>query len=431
MRSTKISCQAIGLLGRVMDLPPNWNFTKAGIIAICADGETAVESALAEPEKWGYLRKTMQMPNESPNGRIHYVYDFYEYSALDTSLPEYNYVLETFTVDNATLNRVKKDSNFTMISNKLLRNKNIKNKFLGFLLKVLSLPNYWNFTMSGLVSICKEGKTAVRNAVGKLMEMGYLVRTKLLPNESIHNSFEYVYEFFEKPLSTDEAKEREAETRRKAITVRKNKRSENSNSTAEKQEVENLYLDSQPAESLPTENQGQYNTKKKIQNNQVFTDKSSIISPAPQKKVFNNSTVENVEKKKEEYNTEERKLYAEVVMDNIDYYELGDWLCVDDRDGYKEADEIVSFIVDEICSSQPYGTIRGQSFPRSVIRSQMLKANLDIVQRVIINMSEVDGVRDFRRYFINSLYNETLTHYFNEGCASRWADYAVARDFGY
>ena len=61
----------------------------------------------------------------------------------------------------------------------------------------------------------------------------------------------------------------------------------------------------------------------------------------------------------------------------------------------------------------------------------MLKADLDIVQRVIINMSEVDGVRDFRRYFINSLYNETLTHYFNEGCASRWADYAVARDFGY
>ena len=50
----------------------------------------------------------------------------------------------------------------------------------------------------------------------------------------------------------------------------------------------------------------------------------------------------------------------------------------------------------------------------------MLKANLGIVQRVIINMSEVDGVRDFRRYFINSLYNETLTHYFNEGCCERF-----------
>ena len=42
VRSTKISCQAIGLLGRVMDLPPTWNFTKTGIIAICADDETAM-----------------------------------------------------------------------------------------------------------------------------------------------------------------------------------------------------------------------------------------------------------------------------------------------------------------------------------------------------------------------------------------------------
>ena len=61
----------------------------------------------------------------------------------------------------------------------------------------------------------------------------------------------------------------------------------------------------------------------------------------------------------------------------------------------------------------------------------MLRADIYMVQSVLIKMAEVEGIRDFRRYFINSLYNETLTHYFNEGCASRWADYAVARDFGY
>lgn len=56
---------------------------------------------------------------------------------------------------------VKKVGNFTMISSKLLRNKEIPNKLLGFLLKVLSLPDYWHFSMSGLKAICKEGKTAV------------------------------------------------------------------------------------------------------------------------------------------------------------------------------------------------------------------------------------------------------------------------------
>lgn len=123
VRSTNLGCPAIGLLGRVLALPPEWNFTKAGLIAVCADGETAVESALADLEKWGYVQKTIQMPDESPTGRIRYVYDFYEYSAKDNSIPQYDYEMETFTVDNATLNRVKKESNYTIISSKLLRNK--------------------------------------------------------------------------------------------------------------------------------------------------------------------------------------------------------------------------------------------------------------------------------------------------------------------
>ena len=48
VRSTKISCQAIGLLGRVMDLPPTWNFTKAEIITIFTNGETAMEFCFSE-----------------------------------------------------------------------------------------------------------------------------------------------------------------------------------------------------------------------------------------------------------------------------------------------------------------------------------------------------------------------------------------------
>lgn len=150
VRSTNLGCPAIGLLGRVMDLPPEWNFTKAGLIAICPDGETAVESALADLEEWGYLVRKVQMSNDSPTGRIRTVYNFYEYSAKDSSIPQYNYELETYTVDKATLNRVKKVGNYSMISSKLLRNREIKNKLLGFLLKVLSLPDYWNFSMSGL-----------------------------------------------------------------------------------------------------------------------------------------------------------------------------------------------------------------------------------------------------------------------------------------
>ena len=179
VRSTNLSWSAIGLLARVMDFPHEWNFSKAGLIAICPDGETAIDTALSELKEWGYLEIKTLMPNESSTGRIQPLYSFYEYSARDTSIPQYDYELETFMVENAVLNRVKKTDNYTMISSKLLRNKEIPNKLLGFLLKVLSLPDYWHFSMSGLKAICKEGKTAVHNAVNKLIDMGYLVRTQL------------------------------------------------------------------------------------------------------------------------------------------------------------------------------------------------------------------------------------------------------------
>ena len=261
VRSTKLGCPAIGLLGRVMDLPPTWNFSKAGLIALCPDGETAVDSALNDLKEWGYLEIEVKMPNENPTSRIQTVYKFYEYSAKDTSIPQYDYELETFTVDNAVLNRVKKVGNFTMISTKLLRNKEIPNKLLGFLLKVLSLPDYWDFSMSGLKAICKEGKTAVHNAVNKLIDMGYLVRTQLRSNKSVHNCFEYVYSFFDVPVSKEEADELEAETRRKAITIREGGKAKAVvSSSAEKQRVENPYLDNPPAETPLSENQGQYNT---------------------------------------------------------------------------------------------------------------------------------------------------------------------------
>lgn len=81
VRSTNLSWSAIGLLARVMDFPHEWNFSKAGLIAICPDGETAIDTALSELKEWGYLEIKTLMPNESSTGRIQPLYSFYEYSA--------------------------------------------------------------------------------------------------------------------------------------------------------------------------------------------------------------------------------------------------------------------------------------------------------------------------------------------------------------
>lgn len=92
---------------------------------------------------------------------------------------------------------------------------------------------------------------------------------------------------------------------------------------------------------------------------------------------------------------------------------------------------IKSQLADEICSPLPYTTLRGQAFPRAVIQSKMLKANIYMVENVLENMAKVDNIKDFRRYFISSLYNEVLTYHFNEGCESRNIDEQIRRDLGY
>lgn len=131
------------------------------------------------------------------------------------------------------------------------------------------------------------------------------------------------------------------------------------------------------------------------------------------------------------YDQEEIDKYIEVVRDNIGYLDLGEWLCADGGDGFKEADEIVGIIVSEICSALPYGRIKGQQFPRAVIKSVLLKADIVTVENAITQIAQVDNVRDFKRYFISTLYDEVTQRNFKENCENRWANYAVNRDFGY
>ena len=90
-----------------------------------------------------------------------------------------------------------------------------------------------------------------------------------------------MYSFFDVPVSKEEADELEAETRRKAITIREGGKAKAAvSSTDEKQGVENPYPDIPPAETPLSENQGQYNTYNSIKRNSLLCDKSSIISAA-------------------------------------------------------------------------------------------------------------------------------------------------------
>lgn len=64
--------------------------------------------------------------------------------------------------------RVERTNNYTVMSNYHLRDKTLSLKAKGLLSLMLSLPETWDYTLSGLARISLEGKDAIRAAVVEL-----------------------------------------------------------------------------------------------------------------------------------------------------------------------------------------------------------------------------------------------------------------------
>ena len=78
LRDERLTLKAKGLLSQMLSLPPDWDYTVAGLVAINCEKESAINSALDELKKCGYLVVTKKMPNETKSGRFEYEYDIYE-----------------------------------------------------------------------------------------------------------------------------------------------------------------------------------------------------------------------------------------------------------------------------------------------------------------------------------------------------------------
>lgn len=99
---------------------------------------------------------------------------------------------------NGNVCRVIKSKDYTTISNIHLRDKSLSLKAKGLLSMVLSLPEDWNYSISGLVSLVREGEFAVKSVLKELKEHKYLLIRKIMPNSET-KTLTYEYIFFESP----------------------------------------------------------------------------------------------------------------------------------------------------------------------------------------------------------------------------------------
>ena len=66
--------------------------------------------------------------------------------------------------------RLERTRDYTVMSNHHLRDKRLSLKAKGLLSQMLSLPEDWDYTLSGLAYINRESKDAIRSAVHELNE---------------------------------------------------------------------------------------------------------------------------------------------------------------------------------------------------------------------------------------------------------------------
>lgn len=91
--------------------------------------------------------------------------------------------------------RVNKTANYTVLSNYHFKEKNMSLKAKGLLSLMLSLPDNWNYTIAGLVSLSKDGKDSVMSALAELEKFGYLVRSQKVNSKGQFSGVEYnIYE---------------------------------------------------------------------------------------------------------------------------------------------------------------------------------------------------------------------------------------------
>jgi hypothetical protein len=68
----------------------------------------------------------------------------------------------------------KIDRDFTVVPNVILKDRRLSWKAKGIFIQILSLPEGWEFSISGLASLAKEGTKATKAGVDELVKAGYL-----------------------------------------------------------------------------------------------------------------------------------------------------------------------------------------------------------------------------------------------------------------
>lgn len=287
----------------------------------------------------------------------------------------------------ATVFRVQKTKDFTVMSNHHLKNKDLSLRSKGLLSFMLSLPEDWDYSLKGLATLNKEGIDAIRSAINELEAFGYIERSRVRNEKGQLGENEYI--IHELPISP-EPKQTEP--------------------TLENPTLDNPTQEKPTLEKPTLENPTQLN-KDILSKEQSITDLSSTdsipfhsLNPLP---FAHGEAATPPERKRTEAKSNSAvEIYREIIKDNIEYDHLIQ-NCKIDKD---RLDEIVDLMLETVCTARKTIRIAGDDYPAELVKSKFLKLNSSHIEFVLDCMREnTTKVRNIKQYLKAVLFNAPST----------------------
>ena len=270
--------------------------------------------------------------------------------------------------------RVERTGDYTVMRNFHLKDKRLSLKAKGLLSQMLSLPDDWDYTLSGLSYINRESKDAIRSAVNELETAGYIRRRQTTDASGKFAANEYT--IFERPIEGEPMLDKPL--------------SENP-----------ITVNPSAVNPLP-ENPTQLNTKKS--NTQKQNTHGSNTDSIPFRETA--AVIPPERKGRDAMSVTEIENYRELILENIEY----DYLCREFATYREDLDEIVELMVETVCARRKTTRIAGSDFPHEVVRSRFLKLDSEHIRFVMDSLQKnTTEVRNMKQYLLTVLFNASTT----------------------
>ena len=270
--------------------------------------------------------------------------------------------------------RVERTGDYTVMSNFHLKDKRLSLKAKGLLSQMLSLPDDWDYTLSGLSYINRESKDAIRSAVNELETAGYIRRRQTTDASGKFAANEYT--IFERPIEGEPMLDKPL--------------SENP-----------ITVNPSAVNPLP-ENPTQLNTKKS--NTQKQNTHGSNTDSIPFRETA--AVIPPERKGRDAMSVSEMESYRDLILENIEY----DHLCREFTTYREDLDEIVELMVETVCAKRKTTRIAGSDFPHEVVCSRFLKLDCSHIEFVMECLrNNTTEIRNMKQYLLAVLFNAPTT----------------------